>query len=137
MRPGGVALLLLAACVREPLAGVCPDVGAGELAIHELAAGWLELKNTGDRPLELAERRLDGSDAVDVLLREETWLDPGGFLVVPAAVYPGGVLDVWACAEQVDRASWRDLPSPASLGRRGDSFCLVAASPGAENPSCE
>ena len=63
---GAVFLLSpLAACVRDPLTGDCPDIEAGELVITEVSLGdagsphgWLEVFNATDRTLDLATLRV-------------------------------------------------------------------------------
>ncbi len=63
---GAVCLLSpLAACVRDPLTGSCPDLAEGELVITEVSLGdvgaphgWIEVFNATDRTLDLDSLRV-------------------------------------------------------------------------------
>ncbi len=152
-----VTLTLLSAvavaCDRAPLDVGCPDIAAGELEITEVRGPqdgsdtygeWIELHNTGAASIPLAGvalrlRKLDGSGAVDIVIRAATLAVPaGGYVVLGRAgggaalpahidygyaaefdgeLYAAGVLDVLVCGASVGQASWTELPASGTLAR--------------------
>lgn len=91
------AVALLVACVRPPLAGVCPEVQAGDLVLTEVRGPqtgdnsyrqWLELYNASDEPLALgglgvAFTDLDGTPGGGFFVRDEGLVvDPGAYVVL-------------------------------------------------------
>lgn len=123
--------LLLAvplACVRPPLAGVCPEVQAGALTITEIRgpqAGvyrqWIELYNASDDDIALAGMslvftQLDGGLGGRLFIRDEGLVVAPGAHVVLGGGDPGryGYIDYdytpdWHSASDVETP--RDLPS--------------------------
>jgi hypothetical protein len=103
-----VAALLVAACARDPLPQVCPEVAAGDLVLTEIRGAqtgtdapgqWVELANASARAVDLAGlglrmRRLDGSADLTVFVRAARPLAAGSYAVLgrfAAGVPPANV----------------------------------------------
>ncbi len=92
---GAPLLLLVAACVRPPLADGCPDLAEGDLVISEMRGPqsgsyrqWIEVYNPTDAPipangLRFEFTRLDGSNFFTFFVRDEALsIAPGGSIVI-------------------------------------------------------
>ena len=99
---GSVILVMAAACGREPLDWVCPDVGYGDLVLTEIrgpqtgsdSPDWFEIYNASDRPLDLYGaqffiRRLNGENPRTIIVRDESVVVEPGAYVVLGQTFPG------------------------------------------------
>jgi hypothetical protein len=89
-----VALALaLAACAREPLPEICPNVEPGTLVIAELRGNneaapgdWIEIHNASTSTVDLlglvVRVRLGGGTLIRFLIRESVDVPPGGQLAI-------------------------------------------------------
>ncbi len=151
-----LAAIPIAACTSDLEPEVCPQLGVGDLVITELRGNqsgtygeWIELFNPTPRAIDLRGlhldyRKLDGSGADRLIVRQATTVAAGDHVVLgafPDAQRPvhvdygwhpdglnsdgsiahlpdGGALDVTACDVTVDRVEWNDLPADGtySLG---------------------
>jgi len=85
----------LAACVRDPLTGECPDIEVGELVITEISLGddsdaphgWIEVFNATDRTLELGTLRVTMTPLSGDLDKTRAFIVRDDDLAVPAGAY--------------------------------------------------
>lgn len=85
-----------AACVRDPIERICPDLAPGDLVVSEFRGPqtgadsygqWIEVYNAGDEAIDLAGvrlvlRKLDGSGDFHFLVRDhEAAVDAGAYAV--------------------------------------------------------
>jgi hypothetical protein len=96
------AVLAVAACGREPLEWVCPDVGYGGLVLTEIRgpqtgsddADWFEIYNASGRELDLYGtqffiRRLNGDNPRTIIVRDPGVIVGAGEYAVLGRAFPG------------------------------------------------
>ena len=96
------AMVVAAACGREPLEWACPEVDYGDLVLTEIRGpqtgsddeDWFEIHNATDRDIELYGtqffiRRLNGDNPRTIVVRETgIFIGPGEYAVL-GQVFPG------------------------------------------------
>jgi hypothetical protein len=96
------AVFTVAACGREPLEWVCPDVGYGGLVLTELRGpqtgsddpDWIEIYNASGRDLDLYGtqffiQRLNGNNPRTILVRDPGVILGAGEYAVLGRAFPG------------------------------------------------
>lgn len=145
----GVIAALCGACEQGPLEISCPTIEAGELVVTEIHGPqtgndqygeWLELYNASGKTIDLSGLsvvffKLDGSQAVRLLVREQTQVKPDSYVVIGRQVagsepvhvdygyisdidrdlYDSAAIEVSSCGTFIDLVVYRNLPTKGSL----------------------
>lgn len=125
--------LALAACAREPLPEICPDVEPGTLVISELrgnnsinADDWIEVHNASASTVDLLGLvvwvRLGSGSVAGILIRESVELPGGDQIAIGLAngdLFGGefkGFVELEGCGDELlDEVEFDDLPTLGTL----------------------